>query len=172
MREVFPYEFRAEYTVDLGATLTMSLTVENTGATDFEFEEALHTYLSVGDSRRISIEGLAGARYFDKVTQQEQTQSGVVAIAGETDRVYYSEGAVRVKDPAMARTITVSKDGSANTVVWNPWAEKSKAMDDFADDEWQSMVCVETANVLDKAIRLAAGESHTMTQQLSVTGGA
>ena len=160
------------YTVDFGAKLTMSLTVTNTDSTAFEFEEALHTYLSVGDSQRISIEGLDGARYFDKVAQQEEQQSGAVAISDETDRVYYSEGTVQVKDPAMARTITVAKEGSANTVVWNPWTEKSKAMDDFADDEWQSMVCVETANVLDNAVRLDAGESHTMTQILSVGRGA
>lgn len=171
LREVFPYEFRAVYTVDFGATLTMSLTVENTGPTEFEFEEALHTYLSVGDSRRVSIEGLDGVRYFDKVIQQGRTHNGAVEITDETDRVYYSHGTVQVKDPVMGRTITATKDGSANTVVWNPWSEKARAMDDFGDDEWQSMVCVETANVLDNAVRLAAGESHTMTQQLSVSSG-
>ncbi|PZP37232.1 MAG: D-hexose-6-phosphate mutarotase [Kocuria rhizophila] len=172
LRGAFPHKFRAVYTVDFGAKLTMSLTVTNTGSTAFEFEEALHTYLSVGDSQRIAIEGLEGARYFDKVSQQEQSQSGPITITDETDRVYYSEDTVQVKDPAMARTITVAKEGSANTVVWNPWTEKSKAMDDYADDEWQSMVCVETANVLDNAVRLDAGASHTMTQRLSVGRGA
>lgn len=172
LRGEFLHEFRAEYTVDFGADLTMSLTVTNTGSTAFEFEEALHTYLSVGDSQRISIEGLDGARYFDKVAQQEQEQSGPIAITDDTDRVYYSEDTVQVKDPALARTITVAKEGSANTVVWNPWTEKSKDMTDFADDEWQTMVCVETANVLDNAVRLNAGESHTMTQRLSVSRGA
>ncbi|MBD2764098.1 D-hexose-6-phosphate mutarotase [Kocuria sp. cx-455] len=169
LRSVFPHPFRAAYTVAAGAELSMSLTVTNTGPTAFEFEEALHTYLSVGDSRRISIEGLDGARYFDKVTQQQQEQAGPIAITDETDRVYYSDGTVQVKDPAMGRTLTVAKEGSDNTVVWNPWTEKSKAMGDFADDEWQSMVCVETANVLDNAVRLDAGESHTMTQILSVS---
>lgn len=171
VRSAFPYPFRAAYAVSVGAELSMSLTVTNTGPTAFEFEEALHTYLSVGDSRRISIEGLGGARYFDKVTQQEQEQAGAIAITDETDRVYYSDDTVQVKDPTLARTITVAKEGSANTVVWNPWSEKSKAMADFADDEWQSMVCVETANVLDNAVRLDAGESHTMTQILSIRRG-
>jgi glucose-6-phosphate 1-epimerase len=36
-------------------------------------------------------------------------------------------------------------------------------MPDFGDDEWTGMVCVETANVLDDAVSLAPGESHTMT---------
>lgn len=172
LRVAFPHEFRAVYTVHIGAELTMSLTVTNTGSTAFEFEEALHTYLSVGDSQQISIEGLDGAQYFDKVAQQAQTQTGAIAITDETDRVYYSEDTVQVKDPALDRTITVAKEGSANTVVWNPRTEKSKEMTDFADDEWQSMVCVETANVLDNAVRLDAGESHTMTQILSVSRGA
>lgn len=169
LRGAFPHPFRAVYTVDFGAELIMSLTVTNTGSTAFEFEEALHTYLSVGDSRRISIDGLDGARYFDKVAQQEEQQSGAVTITDETDRVYHSQDTVRVKDPAMGRTITVAKEGSANTVVWNPWTEKSKAMDDFADAEWQSMVCVETANVLGDAVHVDAGKSHTMTQRLSVS---
>lgn len=172
LRDVFPHEFSASYTVTVGQELTMSLTVTNTGSTAFEFEEALHTYLSVGDSRRVSIEGLDGARYFDKVAQEDRTQSGAVRITDETDRVYHSDAKVQVKDPALGRTIHVSKEGSANTVVWNPWVEKSRAMKDFADDEWQSMVCVETANVLDHAVRLDAGEAHTMTQRLSVSTGA
>jgi glucose-6-phosphate 1-epimerase len=28
-------------------------------------------------------------------------------------------------------------------VVWNPWEAKAKRMDDFGDDEYHSMCCVE-----------------------------
>lgn len=32
----------------------------------------------------------------------------------------------------------------------------------MADDGWQGMLCIETANVLDDAVALAPGASHTM----------
>ena len=67
------------------------------------------------------------------------------------------------------RSIGVSKDSSANTVVWNPWVDKAAAMADFGDEEWPGMVCVETANVLDAAIILAPGQRHVMTARYTAT---
>ena len=67
-----------------------------------------------------------------------------------------------------ARTVVVAKTGSANTVVWNPWVAKSAAMSDFGDEEWPTMVCVETANVLDDAVVLAPGHSHAMRVRIGL----
>jgi len=41
-------------------------------------------------------------------------------------------------------------------VVWNPWIEKSKRLDDFGDDEYRHMVCVETGHMRAPAV-LAPG---------------
>ena len=62
-----------------------------------------------------------------------------------------------IDDPGLQRRITVSKDDSRSTVVWNPWIDKARAMPDFGDDEWRGMVCIETANVGEAAVRLRAG---------------
>jgi len=56
----------------------------------------------------------------------------------------------------------VEKTGSNATVVWNPWIAKAKAMPDFGDDEWPSMLCIETCNVRENAVTIAPGQSHTM----------
>jgi glucose-6-phosphate 1-epimerase len=53
--------------------------------------------------------------------------------------------------------------------VWNPWIAKAKAMPDFGDDEWPEMICVETANVGDSAVRLRAGETHRMTVRITLS---
>lgn len=159
----------AEYVVGFGNELTLELTV----ATDqpLVLEEAVHTYLAVGDIHRVSVQGLAGASYVDKAPGgvADNTQVGDVTFTGETDRVYAHSGSATVVDPANGRQLTLTKDGSANTVVWNPWVAKSAAMGDFGDDEWPSMMCLEAANALADAVELAAGQSHTLRATYAVS---
>ncbi|WP_170037097.1 D-hexose-6-phosphate mutarotase [Georgenia soli] len=169
--EHFTQPFELTYTVTFGAELTLALTVRNTGSEEFSFEEALHTYLAVKDVTAVTVEGLEGVRYLDKVPGAGQdlvTQTGPVTFTSETDRVYHSTGSVTVVDPALARTVTAVKENSANTVVWNPWTAKAAAMPDYDDAEWPTMVCVEVANALENAVTLAAGENHTMTARYAV----
>jgi len=62
----------------------------------------------------------------------------------------------------------VSKRGSKSTVVWNPRIEKSKVLNDLADDEYFGFVCIETANALGNAVRIAPGESHEIEAQVAI----
>lgn len=160
--------FRLTFTARVGTTLGMELQVHNAGERPATFEEALHTYLAVGDVRQVRIDGLDGRAYLDKVDGgRRKTQSGPIAITGETDRVYLdTPDTVTVNDPRANRTIAVEKEGSATTVVWNPWVEKAKRMADFGDDEWPRMLCIETANAADNALTLAPGARHTMRATL------
>jgi len=170
-RELWPYDFALRFTIAAEKKLSMTLTVINTDAQPFTFEEALHTYLTVGDVRNISIDGLAGATYIDKVdhfTRKPQAKEPIT-ITGETDRVYLAtKSKCVVHDPVLGRKLVVEKQNSDATVIWNPWIAKAKAMSDFGDDEWPQMVCVETCNVADHAITLQPGQSHAMTAVVSV----
>jgi D-hexose-6-phosphate mutarotase len=170
-RKVWPHEFELHYTITFGAALEMSLQVRNTGETPFRFEEALHTYLAVADVRKATIEGLGGREFIDKVDGfgRKTQPPGPFTLDGETDRVYLNTpDTVVVNDrhatePAGGvRMLSVEKQGSGSTIVWNPWIAKAKAMADFGDDEWPRMLCVETANAADNAITLPPGQSHTM----------
>lgn len=152
-------------------SLTLSLTVTNRGADEVGYEAALHTYLAVGDIRQAGVTGLEGCGYRDTVPGRDpgpQVQAGSISFTEETDRLYRHEGDAVLHDPAWGRSITVSKQGSASTVVWNPWIAKAAAMPDFGDDEWPAMVCIEAGNLRDAAVRLAAGDSHTLTQSLAL----
>jgi glucose-6-phosphate 1-epimerase len=66
-----------------------------------------------------------------------------------------------------------SADGCPTTavattaVVWNPWVAKAAAVADFDDEEWPTMVCVETANVGDDAVVLEPARSHAMRAVIS-----
>ncbi len=166
-RELWPADFRVRYVVTLGERLTLALTVENRGVTPIEYEEALHTYFAVSDVRSISIEGLAGARYTDKVSGNDAVQSETdLRISAETDRVYASAAPCTLLDPGLGRCITVDKSGSQTTVVWNPWLDKARRLSDFGDDEYPSMVCVESANTHGARVRLFPGQAHELVVSL------
>jgi D-hexose-6-phosphate mutarotase len=161
---VWPHRFDAVYTVTVGAHLTLALTITNNDPDDITFEEAMHTYLAVSDIHSTEVLGLEDTTFLDRLAGPASSapEKAPVRFTGETDRIYFdATGTVTVVDPP--RTITVSKSGSTNAVIWNPWSIKAAAMADFGDDEWTGMVCVEACNVREGAIRLAPGASHTMT---------
>ena len=162
------HSYEAVLEIRAGRELVLELTITNTGDSPFTFEEALHAYLRVGDSAKVTIDGLAGADYFDKVAQSACRQVGPVEFVGETDRVYTSTTDVVIHDPILQRDVRVTKRDSASTIVWNPWAEKAQTMVDLPDDGWQSFVCVEGGNVGAAAVSLRPGETHTLGYSLSV----
>lgn len=168
-RAQWPHAFRAAFRVTIGAALEMALEVENTGPEPFTYEAALHTYFNVSNAAEVSITGLEGAEYIDKVDGFKRKQLGTepLRFTGETDRVFVNTtSTTRLIDPGMNRTIVVEKSGSNTTVVWNPWIAKAKAMADFGDDEWPHMACIETANSGDNSITLAPGQKHLMTARI------
>jgi len=165
--------FRVAYEVVLGRELTLRLSVANGGAQELRFEEALHTYFAVGSAQDVRIHGLGGTEYLDKTDgfKRKQQEEEVLRLTGTTDRPYLNTTAtVTLEDPALGRKIVVAKQGSETTVVWNPWAEGSKTLADFGDEEWREMTCVETANAGEDVVTLRAQEAHTMEAKISVVG--
>jgi len=167
----WPGHFELRHRITVGAALTMELTTTNCGTAPMALTEALHSYFRVSDIRKVAIEGLGGCAYLDKAAggAKRVQGPGPIPFAGETDSVYLNTRATCVlDDPGLGRKLHVAKRGSRSTVVWNPWAEKARRMEDFGDDEWTQMVCVETANALDNAVTIAPGESHTMAARISL----
>ena len=63
----------------------MTLTLTNEDDHPFAIEAAMHTYLRVGDVKDVTVEGLDGERYFDKVRGRYSTQCGDLSFVGFTD---------------------------------------------------------------------------------------
>jgi glucose-6-phosphate 1-epimerase len=163
--------FAVEYVVTVNQSLTLQLIVSNQSKDrEFLFENCLHTYFSVSDVTAISVHGLKGASYLDKVASYlEKTEaSDDIRIATEVDRTYLNTtGPVEILDSRLGRRIRVEKSGSASTVLWNPWITKAQQMSDFGNDEYEQMVCVESGNVADNSISLPPGGTSTLTVKLS-----
>lgn len=169
-RALWDFAFDLELVVTVGQTLGMTLVTRNTGTQAFTLTSALHTYFCVGDIGQTTVLGLDGCDYLDKVQNGvHASQTGAVAFTGETDRVYVNTTAPCViEDAAWGRRIHVAKQGSASTVVWNPWSEREKAFTDMASGEYREMVCVETCNAGPDQVTLAAAGMHALTALISV----
>jgi glucose-6-phosphate 1-epimerase len=167
----WPERFRAIYTVTFAQTLSLRLAVQNRAMHPIVFEEALHNYFAISDIAEIAISGLARTTYIDKTdaTRRKMQTADLVTITAETDRVYLdTPGRCVVEDGGWRRRIVVKKNGAASSVVWNPWAEKAAAMADLGDPAWRGMVCVETGNIADNEVRLAADSEHQMSTAIVV----
>jgi glucose-6-phosphate 1-epimerase len=155
----------------LGKELRMQLTVANPGKAPLHFEEALHTYLLVGDAQQVSIIGLGDTDYLDKTDgfKKKNQKESPLTMTCETDRPYLDTVTpLNLDDPIYKRRITVDKSGSKTTVVWNPWSELSAKLADMPDNGWLEMTCIETANAVSDAVTLAPGGQHTMEAHLFV----
>jgi D-hexose-6-phosphate mutarotase len=167
----WPHPFEARFLVRAGTALHLRLVVRNPAEAPFSFDAALHTYFLVSDIRHAAVHGLEHADFLDyKDGGRRKNQGGEpVRFGAETDRVYPgSTAACTIDDPGWRRRIVVAKAGSRTTVVWNPWIAKAQAMPDFGDDEWPSMVCVETANAFGDSVTLAPGHTHALEAAITV----
>ena len=167
--------FQLALEVVLGRTLTVRLSVANalseTASKPLLFEEALHAYLAVGESEKVSVEGLAGTTYLDKTedfARKTQTEREL-RFHGETDRPYLNTTApLLLHDPVLGRRLRLTKANSRSTVTWNPGQALAAGMADLGPAAWPGFVCLETANVSENAVTLQPGEAHTMEMHLSV----
>lgn len=170
----WPYPSHVEYRVTVGASLTLELMTENTGSGAFRYSEALHTYFAVSDLDNIRITGLNGAHYLDKTAAPGSgiagaVQHGPILIDGEVDRLYLDTEAVcLLEDSGLHRRIEIAKQGGGSTVVWSPGDVKAASMGDLGQENYRSMVCVESANAAVNAITLQPGRRHSLHVQYHI----
>ncbi len=173
-RAQWPHACTLTLTLIVGEKLEVQLATANTGDAPFVIGEALHTYFHIGDIGAVSVEGLDGGTYHDKVEGfARKQQKGAIRFSGEVDRVYVNTAAdCVIVDPALGRRIRVAKTGAQSTVVWTPWAEKAAKMGDMghgsSGEGWRNMVCVESGNAMDDVVIVAPGTSHTLGVVYSV----
>jgi glucose-6-phosphate 1-epimerase len=107
--------------------------------------------------------------YIDKMLNATEHQQSTpnLSISGEVDRVYKSikQDTTSVVQDGKPH-LDVIRDNLDDTVVWNPWIEKSKGMSDFEPkDGYKTMVCVEVGTV-DGWQKLESGDTFEAGQIL------
>ncbi len=172
-RKLWPHAFELELSVRVGGhSLDIELACENIGDAPLQFTAALHTYLRVADLDAVSVEGLAGLRYFDSVKQAEALQRMDLLLTGEKgvldlDRIYFG---VKERPLLLAegrRQVVIRQQGFDDAVLWNPGPERCAKLADMPPEGWSEMLCVEAASI-GRPIELQPGESWVGRQSLGL----
>ena len=161
--------------VTLGQALRQTLCTQNLSDTHFVLSQALHSYYAVSHAQRVSIEGIQGLRYTDRLRDLLQdVQQSPFALGDACDRTY--EHAVKTPEPLSRRYTLIDEDwqrrivieveGSRSVVVWNPGQDTARNMVDVANDDWPAFLCIEATNAGADVIKLPPGESHVLSQHL------
>lgn len=158
--------------IGLGKTLTMSLkTTARHHAHDLT--EAFHNYFLLGDVRQSRITGLGDAPY-EEFAGQAAHHAKIplpLTLHSAIDRVYSVDESLQeliLEDHALCRQIRITRQGASSVVIWNPWKEGTRSINDLPSGSWQHFLCVEAANALENIIRLEPGHTHIITQTISV----
>lgn len=166
--QLWPHRFQVELDVVLTDVLLLSLRVENTGDSRLEFNSALHTYFRTKDVAGVRVRGLEGSESVDFLKDRTIAidPHPEIGISGPVDRVYRnSPQTVLVESAQDGIVYQITKEGFADTVIWNPWIDGARAISDFLAAEYREMVCVESGNIL-TTIALEPGELHASAQIL------
>ncbi|MFP7696294.1 hypothetical protein [Trueperella sp. LYQ143] len=151
-------------------TLSLAFTVHNIGSQPMSYEATLHTYLAVSDVRHITLHGCDNTDYLDATTTPytPRTHHGPLHITDHTDSVFHSSDPIDLIDPQWERRLHITKEGSADTIVWNPGPELGAQTRGVGPQQWRHFICVEAANFRENAIWLAPDESHTLRQHIQL----
>jgi len=166
-RALWPHDFTAEFAVDVrGDHLGLALQVRNSGARDFAFTAALHTYLSVSDIAAIRLDGLAGGAYVDRANNDApgRETAASLTVTQEIDRVY-TDVAPPLRLTDKSRVLEISQTGFRDCVIWNPGPQRTARMADMEPDGYRRMFAVEAATVAHPAT-LAPGAAWEGAQSL------
>ncbi|KAL8471247.1 hypothetical protein ACS0TY_028782 [Phlomoides rotata] len=149
--KTWPHRFELRLRISLSAgKLTLIPRVRNTDSKAFSFTFALCNYLSVSDISEVRVEGLETLDYFDNLSQRERytEQADAITFDGEIDRVYLSTPTkTAIIDHEKKRTYVLRKEGMRDAVVWNPWDKKAKALPDLGDEDYKTMLCIDSASI-------------------------
>jgi glucose-6-phosphate 1-epimerase len=167
---IWPQSFELAIEISVGNTLSVTLVTRNLGDRAFSITQALHTYFKVGDISQVRVLGLENTQYLDKVDSGiQKTQQGAVAISQEVDRVYTDvRGELVIDDAALGRQIRITSSGSKTAIVWNPWAKICAEMADLGNEDYKSLVCVETANAANEVVEVAPHSEYRLVANYTV----
>lgn len=161
--------FLLQYRVTLGHTLQLALDFINQSDCPLRIDMGFHTYFRVDDITHIQVTGLEDAAYYDALTNTAHGPTHrPLTFDGPTDSVYDASDQVKIVDPLLERSISITPHGATRTIVWNPWTEGDNAAD-MARGDWRHFVCVEAAICREGQAIVPPQSTLTLAQEIAIT---
>ena len=156
-------QFNARLIVTVSKSLKVSLEILNTGNESLTYTAGLHSYFNIGDISSVSVKGVDGLHYLNKVSGAEEIRKGDLIFNGLTSGIFHNITEATICDPLMHRQITVGVTGSRTIVIWNPGPGVENQFPGFACGDERTMLCVEAAVPAGEDIVLLPGEKHELS---------
>lgn len=158
----FTKPFNVCLTIHIGKICQVTLSCKG----DFEATSALHSYFGIDNINNVVVKGL-GETYQERLAvENKPSVVGELTFNQEVDRIYTNANhIITITDGH--RTIQLTNTNASDIVTWNPWIEKAKSMADFSDEEYKSMVCVETS-CINKILKLSPTRPTTFGFKIEI----
>jgi len=157
-RNLWPHSFELVQKITLSDNLSIEVTTLNNGSEPFELSQSIHPCFKVRDINEIAISGVEECEFTDLLTKERHIQEGPLTINKETYHIYTSkQSACVISDAGLGRAIAMTYSGMNKLIVWNPWIEKSRELEDFGDTEYKGMLTVAPASLPEEKIVLQPG---------------
>lgn len=176
-KKLWPFDFNLIARFTFSETLEVELITTNLDQQEMIISQALHTYLPTADITKTYIHTPRSAFYIDAMDNwKEKQQVGRINFNQETDRLYFfgdltnkeqqNHYQLRVESPN--QQLLLNNEQSNSAVIWNPWIDKSLRLSQFQMDDYKTMFCIETANVMQDAKTLKSQQQHNLKFTLSM----
>lgn len=158
----WPFDAALKFDVRLSLqTLSIGLSVQNTGVQSFTFTGGFHPYFAISSRKDILVNGLEGLPFKDSFhgdNAYELNADGLVErqYMGNADILFYNG----------SNWLKITASGFDSWMVWNPGRAGSTRISDLPDEDWDRFICIEPI-VLSKPIFLEPGKSFNA--QLTVS---
>jgi glucose-6-phosphate 1-epimerase len=148
-----------EFEIRLSDTLWMEMRSHNRSDSPLTLTNALHSYFSISSRSQVAIPAATHLTYLDKLQDYlPQQQASALSINGEVDRVYQAPPTtIDLLDPGKGINTSIRSWGNNNLVIWNPGTQKAQLMEDFDDEGYEQMICIEPTIALGQSINLQPG---------------
>ena len=119
-------------------SLTIGLSVQNTGTQAFSFTGGFHPYFAISSRKDILLNGLEGLPFKDSFPSDNAYE---LTAEGLVERQYMGDAEIRFYNGSKWLKLTAS--GFDSWMVWNPGRVGAKKISDLPDDDWDRFICIE-----------------------------
>lgn len=161
----------AKFNINVSVSLLIKITYKleycletiNFGNDVFEFSEALHAYFNISCVDDVKIKGLGNHRYKNSLDGKTYALENDLKINGEFDAAFLNHtNHIEIEDKVYNRVISIEKEGSNTTVVWNP----DKDLAEMNKGQYKKFVCIEPSNQGDFFVSLKPKERHKISMKI------